>query len=692
MQDLLTLLPKAWVVHTSMGRAAKKRARVRAASQLGSATASETTVPSASPRAEHGRYYGGALRPARAEETTAEATEAAVAARRAASLIVRAAATRVGATFLLESPACRALRLALRPALLAAAARYAGLPVGSASGVLAPTRKRRRGGAVLASHDVASVASAASALLVPGTVFVAPCADALAETVDAVAIAAPTLEAYFAPACKPLRAAVAPMLEAVQHEIRGGPMASVEPAIRDMRVADALMALEEVRKGSESARQIKLGKLQRWVRDIDAWAGDPVLRVPFALRILDALLRIDSGLVDQPLFVPSSAEGRRVRIGGPGQAPAPLSFDSTASAGDAVRVGTASFSRSVDIASAPDRATASSLEGRVNDVLSWAPIPEVSEVMTSADFRSRVSQFLDDVKFAYRVLAFEHGPARTPPNFSDLKIFTTDVCGSSLLQMQNAPADTACTPVPGVPGAFVISNVLTPVECAALVAGSEQMGYVIDKPLPKYSAWSDVTATRSADGDCEDDGSRRPRPTNAVWYAEKRLNGELFRRCRPHLPQTCPTVGAGGAKANLIGLNARWRLYKSKDTATYRAHVDGWWPDSGLSVEGRYVYNAYPGERISRLTFVLYLTSQGIVGGETKFFTPHPTSLGTLEARGVQPRAGSVLCFPHGNAVGALVHEGARLFAGCKYIIRSDVMYTISKESRILSLEVPGGK
>lgn len=663
-----------------MGRSAKKHARLRAATQFVSVVASKTAVATASAHANYGRCHGAEPGPtlAAAAVSNTEAEGAAIAARRAASLIARAAATRVGVTFLLEAPACRALRLVLRPALLAAAARYSA-PAMGASGAMAPARKRRRGGSGLLSHGGASVARAAAALLVAGAVFVAPSVDALAEAVDAIAIAAPTPETYFAPACKPLRAAVAPMLEAVQLEMRGGPVASVEPAIRDMRVEDALMALEELRKGSESARQIKLGKLQRWVRDIDAWAGDPVLRVPFALRILDALLRIDSGLVDQPLFEPSSAELDDVHIVGAGKAPTLQSFNSAASAADAACVDTSSFADGADEAKALDRAQVLPLEGRVNHVLSWAPIPDIAEVMTSAEFRSRVVKFLDDINYVHRVLAFEHGTARSPPNVSDLNIFTTDVCSSALLQTENAPADTACTPVPGVPGAFVISNVLTPVECAALVAGSEQMGYVVDKPLPKYSALSGVAVTKAVDGDGEDDDSGRPRPTNVVWYAEERLNGELYRRCRPHLPQTCATVGAGGAEGHLIGLNARWRLYKSEDAATYRPHVDGWWPDSGLSSEGCYVYDAYPGDRISRLTFVLYLTSEGIVGGETKFFTPHPTLLGTLEARGVQPRAGSVLCFPHGNAVGALVHEGARLFAGCKYIIRSDVMYTIPK-------------
>ena len=38
-------------------------------------------------------------------------------------------------------------------------------------------------------------------------------------------------------------------------------------------------------------------------------------------------------------------------------------------------------------------------------------------------------------------------------------------------------------------------------------------------------------------------------------------------------------------------------------------------------------------------------------------------------------KTGSVLCFPHGDTAGSLVHEGSAVTAGTKYIIRSDVLY-----------------
>ena len=56
----------------------------------------------------------------------------------------------------------------------------------------------------------------------------------------------------------------------------------------------------------------------------------------------------------------------------------------------------------------------------------------------------------------------------------------------------------------------------------------------------------------------------------------------------------------------------------------------------------------------------------------------HPS----FQAYRVAPRVGSVLVFPHGGAMGSLVHEGSAVTRGAKYIIRTDVLYTIPGHSR----------
>ena len=64
-------------------------------------------------------------------------------------------------------------------------------------------------------------------------------------------------------------------------------------------------------------------------------------------------------------------------------------------------------------------------------------------------------------------------------------------------------------------------------------------------------------------------------------------------------------------------------------------------------------------------------------GGHTTFYQPNQTALGHIDARGVQPTTGAILCFPHGE-IGSLVHEGSAVVGssrGAKYVIRTDVIY-----------------
>jgi hypothetical protein len=54
---------------------------------------------------------------------------------------------------------------------------------------------------------------------------------------------------------------------------------------------------------------------------------------------------------------------------------------------------------------------------------------------------------------------------------------------------------------------------------------------------------------------------------------------------------------------------------------------------------------------------------------------------GVIEARGVKPRQGAVLCFPHGVSVGSLVHEGSAVANGVKYVIRTDALFYVKTDA-----------
>ena len=244
-----------------------------------------------------------------------------------------------------------------------------------------------------------------------------------------------------------------------------------------------------------------------------------------------------------------------------------------------------------------------------------------------------------------RVLSHVPGPQRRPPSADDLRIYAT-APGAIRFDAEHARAERggalARHDVPGVPGAFLLPGVLARAECSQLLHAAEAIGFARD----------------GIDG-----------IGAVVWLADESLLAPVFARVRALLP---PRVGG----CALRGLNARLRLFRYGAGAVYRPHIDGSWPGSGLDASGRLTDDAFPGdERVSRLTFLVYLNG-GFDGGATTFFLPGAGGAGHVAARGVQPQAGSVLCFPHGEGAGSLVHEGSAVApGGAKYIVRTDVLY-----------------
>ncbi len=115
----------------------------------------------------------------------------------------------------------------------------------------------------------------------------------------------------------------------------------------------------------------------------------------------------------------------------------------------------------------------------------------------------------------------------------------------------------------------------------------------------------------------------------------------LWERLRPLLPTVL-------LDEQPVGLNERFRFYRYDPGQRFAPHCDG--------------YYARPdGSEVSRLTLLLYLNDD-CLGGETRLIRP--------VEREVRPEAGAVLIFPHGY-----YHEGCEVFAGRKYVLRTDVMF-----------------
>ena len=288
----------------------------------------------------------------------------------------------------------------------------------------------------------------------------------------------------------------------------------------------------------------------------------------------------------------------------------------------------------------------------------------------------------------FHVIHHEPGWQRRPKNKHDLNIFHASPGMVAFDDDAAIGAHVARTDVPGVPGAFVLSGVLSGGECAQLVAASEAMGYSRDEPTLRGGGAASAGVAQQAlagrpAGEAARDastGSAQDGIDNCVWLVDDSIMSHVWTRVAPHLP---PAVGG----CALAGVNARWRLFRYAPGAVYRPHVDGAWPGSGVGADGRYVYDAYR-DRWSKLTFLVYLNDsdgggekegddEGFGGGATVFYTSAPGEAGALDARGVAPRAGCVLVFPHGDAPGSLVHEGAAVLRGLKYVARTDVLYKL---------------
>ncbi len=179
----------------------------------------------------------------------------------------------------------------------------------------------------------------------------------------------------------------------------------------------------------------------------------------------------------------------------------------------------------------------------------------------------------------------------------------------------------------------VLGNIFSEAECLALIELSEKHGY------------TPATVT-SYDG--QQVFKKSYRDSDRVIIDDPERASQLFQRVAPYLP---PRFKGGYA---LAGINERLRFLKYGEGQKFSPHRDG-------------CYERPDGSEISFFTIQLYLNGgpDQLQGGETCFLDREQRIHYSL-----QPRAGLVLVFDHD-----MRHEGARVQAGCKYCIRSDVMY-----------------
>ena len=170
-------------------------------------------------------------------------------------------------------------------------------------------------------------------------------------------------------------------------------------------------------------------------------------------------------------------------------------------------------------------------------------------------------------------------------------------------------------------GVYLMPDLLTPVECRESIEATEAKGYG-DAPITTTSGFE-----------------LRPdiRNNTRVIVDDSELAESLWQRSRNEIP--CFLKGR-----QAFGLNERFRFYRYDPGERFALHRDG-------------SYRRDNGE-MSLLTFMIYL-NEGFIGGET-----------VVEGFSITPKQGMALIFEH-----QLLHEGAAVVSGRKYVLRSDVMF-----------------
>ncbi len=149
-----------------------------------------------------------------------------------------------------------------------------------------------------------------------------------------------------------------------------------------------------------------------------------------------------------------------------------------------------------------------------------------------------------DLKARFRIIETTPGPLRKPPNRHPAVLFASQDKTVPL----GAPPKTQCHKHPSVPNLRLIQHVLSPDECAAIVAAGEAVGFIPDAPMRPQGEDASVLAH------------------NFYWLVDTAFHDGLWDRVKAFVPDA-----VAGKKAR--GINRRFRVYRYVRGAEYRCHI-----------------------------------------------------------------------------------------------------------------------
>jgi prolyl 4-hydroxylase len=173
---------------------------------------------------------------------------------------------------------------------------------------------------------------------------------------------------------------------------------------------------------------------------------------------------------------------------------------------------------------------------------------------------------------------------------------------------------------------FVIDKFFSEEECDHFIDVSEKIGY-------------QVATVETERGSVILD---KVRNNHRILYRNEDLAVNLWKRLSEFAPQK---IG----NSISVGLNELFRFYKYEAGQKFKKHID----ESFIRNDNEASY----------YTFMVYLNDK-FEGGETKF-----------DEISIKSGKGMALIFLH-----SIPHEGTEVRSGVKYVLRTDIMYTLKAE------------
>ena len=194
-------------------------------------------------------------------------------------------------------------------------------------------------------------------------------------------------------------------------------------------------------------------------------------------------------------------------------------------------------------------------------------------------------------------------------------------------------------------GVFSIPHFLSTHECKDIIQLTEQRGFTLtDQRETRYAAH---------------------RRNGRIQCQSPELANILYQRIKTLFPSIIDeTMGTTSRTLTSVGLNSNFRFYKYEVGDRFGMHIDDSVDQSTEHGDGA----------LTAYTLLIYLNGdlQGLQGGATNFYdgdVPKKTKL----IVSFEPKEGAALVHEHYPT--CMLHEGAAVTQGCKYLMRTDVVY-----------------